>query len=218
MMKFWMALSGLIMIGFLLAHMYGNLKLFAGPEAFNEYAHHLRVIGEPILPREGGLWIFRIVLLAAVIIHAWSAISLWHRDAKATGSGKRYQKQKAVQRSYASYTMRWGGVTLGLFIIFHLLNFTVKSGGDPIVNTGSGSPFDMVHASFQVPWLLIIYIIAMIAVGLHVWHGFWSAFATLGANTSPKTRSVLSGIAVAIAVILVLGFLSGPIAIAAGVI
>lgn len=215
--KFWMALSGLVMIGYLVLHMYGNLKMFAGKVpgtdtyAFDEYAHHLRVIGEPMLPYSGLLWVVRVVLLLAIGVHVWSAFSLWSRDRKATGGARRYANQRAIQRSYASYTMRWGGVVILLFAIYHILNFTIV-----VIDTAPGatSPFVRVYNSFQNPAVLISYAVALIAVGLHVRHGFWSAFATLGANTSPKARAAWNTVAVLLALILVVGFLAGPIAIA----
>lgn len=217
--KFWMALSGLLMIGYLLIHMYGNLKMFAGKDpvtgeyAYDAYAHHLRVMGEPFLPEEGLLWIVRVVLVAAILIHMWSAFTLWSRDRKATGGSRRYAVSKSIQRSYASYTMRWGGVTILLFVIYHILHFTV-----PVIDTAPNatSIFPRVVESFQQPLVLISYLIAMIAVGLHIRHGFWSAFATLGANTSPKSRAIWNGVAILIALAIVLGFVAGPIAILFG--
>ncbi|WP_432560485.1 succinate dehydrogenase cytochrome b subunit [Granulicoccus sp. GXG6511] len=215
MRKFWMALSGLVMVGYLLIHMYGNLKMFAGKTATGEYAydayaHHLRVMGEPLLPENGLLWIVRVVLLAAILVHIWSAFTLWSRAKKASGGSRRYAHSKAIQRSYASYTMRWGGVTILLFVIYHILHFTV-----PVIDTapGAASIFPRVVESFQQPLVLISYLIAMIAVGLHIRHGFWSAFATLGANTSPKSRAIWNTVAIIIALAIVLGFVAGPIAI-----
>ena len=111
------AVSGLIMIGYLLAHMYGNLKVFAGQQAFDDYAHHLRIIGEPMLPYAGLLWIIRVVLLVSVLAHIFAAVSLWRRDRRARGGTKRYYSNKArrgVQRSYASFTLRWGGLIIAL--------------------------------------------------------------------------------------------------------
>ena len=122
-----MAVSGIVLIGYLLAHMYGNLKVFAGQAAFDEYAHHLRTIGEPILPHEGLLWVIRVVLLVAVVAHAYAAVKLWRRNHHGRGGAKRYHSAKAargVQRSYSSFTLRWGGIIIALFVVFHLLNFT----------------------------------------------------------------------------------------------
>lgn len=220
-----MAISGLVMVGYLLMHMYGNLKLFAGrvseagPDqgkwAFDVYAHHLRTMGEPILPYEGLLWIVRVVLLACILVHMWSAFTLWSRAKKAAGGAKRYTKVNSLQRSYSSYTMRWGGVLIVLFVIYHILHFTV-----PVIDTApdAATPYARVVTSFHNPLVLVSYILAMCAVALHVRHGFWSAFATLGANTSPKSRRTWNTVATVIAALLLVGFLSGPLAIALGVI
>ena len=126
-LKALMAVTGLILIGYLLAHMYGNLKIFAGEEAFNDYAHHLRTLGEPILPYSGALWIIRVVLIVSVLAHMYAAFSLWGRAHKARGGTRRYYSNKSrtgVQRTYASFTLRWGGVVILLFVIYHLLHLT----------------------------------------------------------------------------------------------
>ncbi len=220
-LKALMAVSGLIMIGFLLAHMYGNLKVFAGQEAFDEYAEHLRTIGEPILPYGGALWIIRVVLLAAIIAHIYSAATLWRRARRARGgesATKRYQTTKArrgVQRTYASFTMRWGGVTIVLFVIFHLMEFTwgwVHPGG------ASDSPYQRVVDGFGVWWVVLAYTIALIAVGFHLRHGTWSALTTLGANTSSVARRRLNLLAYAVAIVIVVGFLLPPYAILFGLV
>jgi len=127
-----MAVSGLIMVLYLLAHMYGNLKVFSGQAAFDDYARHLRTIGEPFLPYSGALWIVRVVLLASVLVHVYAAIVLWRRARAATAGrgGQRYESRKArrgVQRTYASFTLRWGGVVIALFVVFHVLNLSTRS-------------------------------------------------------------------------------------------
>ncbi len=217
-MKAMMAVSGLIMIGYLLAHMYGNLKVFAGQEAFDDYAHHLRTLGEPILPYGGALWIIRIVLLVAIAAHVYSAVVLWKRDRRARGGTSRYQSSKAkrgVQRSYASFTLRWGGIIIILFIIYHLLHLTwnvVAPGG------ASTSPYERLVNGFQIWWLVIIYTIALLAVGLHLRHGVWSALTTLGANTSATTRRRLNLLAYVVAIVITGGFLLVPYSILFGVV
>jgi succinate dehydrogenase / fumarate reductase, cytochrome b subunit len=220
-LKALMAVSGLIMIGYLLAHMYGNLKIFAGPAAFDEYAHHLRTLGEPILPYGGALWIIRVVLLAAIIAHIYAAATLWRRARVARGgesATKRYQTAKAkkgVQRTYSSFTMRWGGVIIVLFVIYHLMEFTwgwVHPGG------GSASPYQRVVNGFSVWWVVLTYTIALLAVGFHLRHGTWSALTTLGANTSAVARRRLNLLAYAAAFVIVLGFLLPPYAILFGLV
>jgi succinate dehydrogenase / fumarate reductase cytochrome b subunit len=219
-MKALMAVSGLILIGYLLAHMYGNLKVFAGQASFDGYAHHLRTLGEPILPHTGLLWIIRVVLLASVIVHAYSAFVLWSRARTARGGGnaKRYQTSKnrrGVQRSYASFTLRWGGIIILLFVIFHLLHFTwntIHPGG------ASDSPYQRVINGFSVWWVVLAYTVAMVAVGFHLRHGMWSALTTLGANTSALARRRLNGLAYAVAGIVTVGFLLPPFGILLGLV
>ena len=215
-LKYAMAVSGLIMVGYLILHMYGNLRAFSGPDAFNEYAHHLRTFGEPMLPHEGMLWIVRVVLLAAVFLHAYAAITLWRRNKKAAGyvGAKRYQTKQnraGIQRSYASFTMRWGGVTIALFIVFHILNLTTN---DIHPGGAADTPYGKLHNSFEHFWVLLAYTVAMLAVGFHLWHGFWSAFTTLGQNYSAKRRdSFWNSAAIVVAVVITAGFLAPPFSI-----
>jgi succinate dehydrogenase / fumarate reductase, cytochrome b subunit len=211
-----MAVTGLILIGYLLAHMYGNLKVFAGPTAFNEYAHHLRTLGEPILPYSGVLWIIRVILLVSIFAHMYAAFTLWSRARRARGGVRRYHSNKArlgVQRTYASFTLRWGGVVIVLFVIYHLLHLTwnvIHPGG------AAATPYDRVVNGFQIWSVVLGYTIAVIAVGLHVRHGTWSALTTLGANTSSLARQRLNAIAYAVAGLLTIGFLLPPFAILFG--
>lgn len=214
-----MAVSGLIMIGYLLAHMYGNLKVFAGQASFDEYAHHLRTIGEPVLPHTGLLWIVRVVLLVSVLAHIYSAVVLWSRARKARGGGaKRYYSSKnrlGVQRSYSSFTMRWGGVIIALFVIYHLLHLTanvIAPGG------ASASSYERVVNGFQIWWVVVSYTIAMIAVAFHLRHGIWSALTTLGANTSAAARRRLNTLAYLVTGVITIGFLLPPYGILLGLV
>jgi succinate dehydrogenase / fumarate reductase cytochrome b subunit len=219
-LKALMAVSGLIMVLYLLAHMYGNLKVFAGQQSFDSYAEHLRTLGEPILPHTGALWIIRVVLLASVIGHAYAAFKLWARARRGRGGGtaKRYQSTKGrtgVQRSYASFTLRWGGIVIGLFVIFHLLHFTwntIHPGG------ASDSPYQRVVNGFGVWWVVVSYTIAMLAVGFHLRHGMWSALTTLGANTSAAARHRLNLLAYVVAGLVTIGFLLPPYSILLGLV
>ncbi|MEO6793724.1 MAG: succinate dehydrogenase cytochrome b subunit [Mycobacterium sp.] len=213
-----MAVSGLIMVLFLLVHMYGNLKVFSGQVAFDDYAHHLRTVGEPFLPHAGALWMVRVMLLVSVVLHIGAALILWKRARAATSGrgGWRYESTRArggVQRSYASFTMRWGGVTVAAFIVYHLLHLTTNT-----IHPGGASPSPYVRLvdGFQVWWVVVSYTIALIAVGLHLRHGFWSAFATLGANTSIRRRRHLNVAAVVVAVVITTGFLVVPYSVLFG--
>ncbi|HEX5905862.1 MAG TPA: succinate dehydrogenase cytochrome b subunit [Propionibacteriaceae bacterium] len=215
-LKALMAVTGLILIGYLLAHMYGNLKIFAGAEAFNEYAHHLRALGEPLLPHTGALWIIRVVLLISVLGHMYAAFNLWSRAHKARGGTRRYYSNKSrtgVQRTYASFTLRWGGVVILLFVIYHLLHLTWN-----IIHPGGAAaePYDRVVNGFQIWSVVLAYTIAMIAVGFHVRHGTWSALTSLGANTSSLARRRLNVLAYAVAGVVTVGFLLPPFAILFG--
>lgn len=213
-----MAATGLIMVLFLMVHMYGSLKLFLGPAAFDDYAVHLRTIGEPYLPYAGALWIVRAVLLASVLIHIGAALALWGRSRRATGGrgGWRYASGKArrgIQRSYASFTLRWGGVSIALFIVFHLLQLTTGT-----IHPGGASPsaYRRTVAGFQDWWVVAIYTLALLAVGLHIRHGIWSACASLGANTSVRRRRVLNAWAVAVSLVITVGFLVPAYAVVFG--
>ncbi|MEO6881813.1 MAG: succinate dehydrogenase cytochrome b subunit [Mycobacteriaceae bacterium] len=214
-----MAVSGLVMVLYLLAHMYGNLKVFAGQASFDGYADFLRTVGEPLLPFGGLLWIVRVVLGVAVVAHIFSAVVLWRRSRHATagGGGGRYESTKArtgVQRSYASFTMRWGGVTLLLFIVFHVLQLSA----DNVIHPGgaSVSPYERVVNGFGIWWVVLVYTVALLALGLHLRHGFWSAFASLGANTSAARRRHLNQVAVGVSLVITIGFLLPPYAILLG--
>jgi succinate dehydrogenase / fumarate reductase, cytochrome b subunit len=213
-----MAVTGLIMLGYLIAHMYGNFKIFAGQQAFDEYAEHLRTMGEPILPHAGLLNVIRVVLIISVIAHAYAAFALWRRANVARGGAKRYHTSKnktGVQRTYASFTLRWGGLIILLFVIYHLLHLTVN-----VVAPGgaSESPYGRVVNGFEIWWVVLSYTIAMIAVGAHLRHGTWSALTTLGANTGPAARRRINALAYAVAAIVTLGFLLPPFSILLGLV
>lgn len=207
-----MAVSGLIMLGYLVAHMVGNLKIFFGPDEYNRYGHWLRTMGDPVLHYSWGLWLVRVVLVAAVVLHAVSAYQLSRRDIKARPAKYVHKKPRA---SYATRTMRWGGVILALFILWHLLDLTtgtVHSGGFQ-----EGHPYQNVVDTFSTWYGNVIYIVAMLAMGLHVQHGFWSAAQTLGVGSAARDR-VLKTLATLLAVVLTAGFVSVPVAVMTGLV
>jgi succinate dehydrogenase cytochrome b subunit len=207
-----MALTGLIGIGYVILHMIGNLKVFLGEQAFNDYARFLRTFGEPVLPYSTVLWIIRLVLLGAVALHITAAYQLTRMDW--AGRPVRYARKKDVQATFASRTMRWGGVILFLFIIYHIAHITL---GIVHPDFQEGNAYHNFVVAFQVWWVTIIYVAAMLALGLHVYHGFWSLFQTLGLNSRAYTQ-LLRGLALLIALVLVVGFLSGPLGVLFGVI
>ena len=213
-LKLLMALSGLVFIGFVLLHMYGNLKAFAGHDAYNEYAHHLRTLGEPMLPHEGALWIIRVVLLGSLVVHVYAAFTLWRRSRNARTV--KYVVKKHTGAIPASRMMRFGGVALLLFLVWHLLNFTVGK-----VNVSGGAtndPYNLLVDSFDVWWLTLIYLAAMAMLGAHLHHGTWSACQTLGITGTERARTLAKRFAFTLAVIISGGFALVPIFVLAGVI
>ena len=197
-----MAITGVLFILFVLGHMYGNLKAFSGQESFNDYAEHLREIGEPILPHGGALWIIRIGLIASLAIHVACAVALWRRASQARPV--RYVVTKRVHSSLSSRTMRWGGVTILVFLVWHLLNFSIGRINPSTGATGgsAGDPYSLLVDTFDVWWMTIIYLIAMAALGMHLHHGTWSSLQTLGWTTTPaaRVRAKTAGWVVAIVV------------------
>ncbi|QHC21675.1 succinate dehydrogenase [Streptomyces sp. GS7] len=206
-----MAVSGIVMLLYLVVHMMGNLKIFFGPPDFNAYAAWLRTIGEPFLHHEWFLWLARVVLVAAVVTHAVAAYQLSRRDIAARPAKYAHQRRRA---SYATRTMRWGGVILGLFIVWHILDLTTLT-----VNprAEAGHPYENVVATFSTWYGDVIYIVAMLALGLHVRHGFWSAAQTLGANRPGRDR-LLKGLANVLAAVLTAGFIAVPVSVMTGVV
>lgn len=213
-LKMLMAGSGLIFIGFVLLHMYGNLKAFSGHDAFNEYAHHLRTMGTPILPESGALWIIRAVLVGSLVVHVYCALTLWNRAKQARTI--RYQVKKHTGAIFASRLMRWGGVTLLLFIIWHLLNFTI--GKVNVKGGATNDPYNLLVDTFDTWWLTLIYLVAMAMLGAHLHHGTWSAMQTLGLTGTERARVRSKRLAFAVAVVVSGGFSLVPIFVLAGVI
>ncbi len=213
-LKLMMAVSGLLFILYVLLHMYGNLKAFAGHDAYNEYAHHLRTLGEPMLPESGFLWVLRVLLLLALIVHVYAAVALWRRAAKART--QQYQVKRNRNSSFSSRWMRWGGVTLLLFIVWHLLNFTI--GKVNVAGGATNDPFNLLVDSFGVWWLTLIYLVAMLALALHLHHGTWSAAQTLGFTSTARSRRNAKAAGWALAVVIAGGFSLVPLAVLSGII
>lgn len=213
MTKIVMALSGAVFVLYVLLHMYGNLKMFSGQRAFDDYAHHLRTLGEPILPYSGALWIIRVVLVVALVAHAFSAFSLWKRAHDARGT--RYAVRRAAVATLSSRTMRWGGVALLLFVVFHLLQFTFVTF---TVGGAFVSPYERVYAAFEEWWVVAVYLAALLALAMHLRHGVWSAFQTLGMTSNPRSARTARATAVLTAAVVAGGFALPPLSIALGII
>lgn len=209
-LKWAMAISGILFVLFVLLHMYGNLKAFSGQEAFDGYAASLRTLLYPYLPHEGFLWIQRVVLLVAVVVHAGAAIALWRRAR--TARPQRYVVTKRTAQTYSARTVRWGGLILLAFIIFHLLQFTTLT-----INVGGtfDSPYERLVAAFSHWWLYLVYLVAIVMLTMHVRHGVWSALQTLGASDRSRQRAI-NLLAYVVAAALLIGFMLPPTAILLG--
>jgi succinate dehydrogenase / fumarate reductase, cytochrome b subunit len=200
-----MAITGLILFGFVIGHMLGNLQVFMGAKQMNAYAAMLKANATL-------LWGVRIVLLVGVILHIVAAVQLTRMSQRSRPEG--YHYKDVIQADYAARTMRWSGPIIAVFVIYHLLHFT----------TGSVHPQFDVHdvyhnviSGFRVWPVSLFYIIAMVALAFHLWHGVWSLFQTLGL-INPKSNKIIHRLAAIATLALVIGFISIPMAVLAGLI
>jgi succinate dehydrogenase cytochrome b subunit len=200
-----MAVSGIILLLFVLGHMLGNLQVFEGPDQFNKYAVLLRTLPE-------ALWAVRIILLIMVILHIVTAVQLAVRKKQARPIG--YAKKENTVSSYASRTMYWSGPIVLAFIIYHLLDFTF---GNLNPNYVEGNVYHNVIASFSNPIISAWYIFSMLLLALHLRHGAWSMFQSLGV-AHPRHNAFLKKAAIVFAVIIFFGFISVPVGVLAGVV
>jgi len=208
--KIAMASTGIVLVLFVIVHMIGNLKLYQGPERLNAYAEFLREAGGPALGRGEVLWIARIVLLAAVLIHVTAAIQLARQSRAARPVG--YRRTPHEELTYASRTMRWGGIIIFLFVVYHLLHFTTGTLHPDFI---AGDVYHNMVVGFQSWPTSVAYMLAMLALGFHLYHGIWSMTQTLGVN-HPRCDRLRRPIALLIAGAVVLGNLSFPISVLAG--
>jgi succinate dehydrogenase / fumarate reductase cytochrome b subunit len=213
-LKLLMAASGVFFIGFVLTHMYGNLKAFGGQDAFDEYAEHLRTLGTPTLPYAGLLWMMRVGLIVSLVVHVAAAVALWRRARKARPV--KYVMKKRTGATFASLMMRWGGVTILLFVVWHLLNFSI--GRVNVTGGPTDDPYNLLVDSFQTWWLTLIYLVAMAMLGAHLHHGIFSATQTLGLTGNARTRTLSKRVAFTLAVIIAGGFSLVPLGVLFGVI
>jgi succinate dehydrogenase / fumarate reductase cytochrome b subunit len=207
-----MAVTGIMLFGFVLVHMIGNLKLYLGESHLNEYGEWLRAVGAPALPHGGALWIARIVLLLAVVLHIDAALKLTIMNRKARPIG--YRKSDVIEADYASRTMRWGGVIIFLFVIYHLMHFTW---GNAHPDFRPGEPYHNLVVGFSIWWVSLFYILANLALGFHLYHGLWSMFQSLGWN-HPRFNHWRRSFAVAFAIIVTLGNISFPLSVMSGLV
>ena len=207
-----MAVSGLVFVMFLLFHSYGNLKMFLGQEAYDHYAHWLKeeAFG-PIFTHGGFIWVFGAAMLLLLIIHMWAAAVTWKRSRRARRS--RYVVKKNAADAYAARTMRMSGVMLFFLIVFHLLHFTTAT-----VRTGftaDNSPYERMVLTFQQPLWVVVYVIFIGLAAMHVAHGFWSAFQSLG-WVRAGTRNLMVIVSGLVGGLVFLMFALPPLAIVTG--
>jgi succinate dehydrogenase / fumarate reductase cytochrome b subunit len=213
-LKLVMAVSGALLVLFLFAHAAGNLKIFVSLPDFDHYAEWLRELGTPLLPHAWFLWIQRVGLLVAIGLHIWAATALTIRAKKARPV--KYAHRPKIQGSYAARTMRWGGVIIVLFVIYHILDLTT---GHLNPEGGDSNPSARVVADFAPErwYVTLFYVVSVVAVGFHLRHGIWSAFRTLGQQTTKGERRA-QAVALTLSVLLVAMYLSVPVAVLTGLV
>ncbi len=205
--KIVMGVTGLIGIGFVILHMAGNLLAFRGPDAINAYAHFLASTGE-------ALWLLRTVLIVAVILHVIAAYQLTMQNRASRPIG--YVKRDPQVSTWAVRTMRLGGVVLLIFIPLHIMHFT-NPGWRPTGEFVKADVYASIVTSFRVWWITLFYVVAMISLGFHLYHGAWSSVRSIGV-AQPSERPLHRRIALVIAVAVWLGFTAVPVAVFAGLI
>ena len=214
-LKLIMAVTGVIFGLFVIVHMLGNLKVFAGAGDFNAYAAFLRSVGAPAVPEEGLPWIFRIVLLVAVVLHVYGAFALHGRARQSRGKFRR-QGMVSNWNTFTARTMIITGIVLLAFIIFHILDLTIGAAVAP-ADFVHGEAYANVVASFSRPAVAIWYIIAQLALLLHLSHGLWTATSDLGI-TGARWRKVLLFLSGLIPLLVVVGNIAIPVAVLTGVV
>jgi succinate dehydrogenase / fumarate reductase, cytochrome b subunit len=233
-LKLLMALTGVVFALFVTVHMVGNLKVYTGPAHFDDYAHWLRTLAEPLLPYEGALWIFRVVLLTCLIAHVGAAFLLTGRARAARGRFRRRGALRlyplgrterpsvptrllATLRSFTARTMLVGGAVLLLFIVFHILDLTVGARPAASAEFAQGQAYANLVASFSRPAVGIFYLLAMAVLGAHLLHGLWTVINDLGV-TGHRLRQVLVAIGGVLACAVMAGNMSIPIAVWTGLV
>lgn len=212
--KWMMALTGIGLLGYVLAHMIGNLKIFLGAVEINDYAEALRQLFHPLLPAQSVLLVFRIGLIAMFVIHIWAALVLTRRNRSARGDIRYQAKRQYDAVNYANRTMRWTGTIILLFVLFHLADLTFGNANPDFV---SGEVYDNIVASFERTWVAVIYIAAQIALALHIYHGAWSMFQSIGL-ANPRYNDWRRWFAAGFALLILIGNVSIPLAVQLGAI
>jgi succinate dehydrogenase / fumarate reductase cytochrome b subunit len=202
-----MAVTGIVLLGYVTVHMLGNLKAFFGPGSLDGYGRWLREILEPVFGHAGILWLVRAVLVASVALHIITATQL-ARQAHAARPVA-YRHRTRIQGGYAARTMRWGGVIIALFVVYHILDLTT---GTLNPHGVQGEIYRNVTADFRHWYVILVYTVAVLALGFHVRHGIWSAARSLGFT------AIGHPLALGYATMITAGFLAVPYAVLFGVI
>jgi len=203
-----LAVSGLVLFGFVIGHMLGNLQVFLGPEVYNAYAAGLK----HNLPL---LWGTRTVLIVSVVVHIWLTLDLYSRSLAARQIG--YRQKRNVVTTYAASAMKYSGPALLLYIIFHIAHFTapgLQFGEAPFNETDVYSNF---VSSFRVPWLAGVYVLANLCLGMHLYHGSWSLLQSLGVN-HPRYNALRRRLSIGLALLVTAGNVAMPLAVLFGII
>ena len=207
-MKVLMAVTGVVLFGFLIGHVAGNLLVFAGPAKMDEYARFLKA-------NLGLLWGVRLILLASVAVHIAAAVRL--TKLKADARPVEYDLKRSRASSYAARTMMWSGPIIALFVVYHILHFTTGHAHHSHPDFRMETVYDNVVTAFSRPLVSLVYIAAMLAVGLHLWHGLWSMLQTVGLNR-PHLEPALRRAAVVVAVLIFGGFIAIPLGVLTGIV
>ncbi len=211
--KYVMAVTGIVLMGYVLAHMIGNLKIYQGQEDFDRYAEFLRELLYPIVPESGTLWLMRLALIAAFVLHIVAAAQLTAMNRRARPDAYR-AKRDYVAADFAARTMRWTGVIVLLFVVYHLADLTfhwVNPAAD------GATPYERLVASFSNPLVAGFYLVSNLALGVHLYHGGWSLFQSMGWNNR-RFNHWRRSFAIAFAVIVTVGNLSFPLAVQLGIV
>lgn len=216
--KIVVAVTGAILALYVLLHMLGNLKAFQGTgegdggPAIDHYAEWVRTVGEPAIPREGILWAIRVVLVLALVLHVTGVIQLTRRNRAARPAGS--LRATRIQRSWASRTMLVTGLLLLVFVVFHILQFTTRT--IDITPLAAGTVYLNLYEAFREWYFVLIYVAAVSALGLHLWHGVWSATQTWGAD-APNRNRTLRRFAAGTAMVVAVGFAAVPVCFWVGI-
>jgi len=200
-----MAVTGFVLCGFVAGHMIGNLQVFSGPEKLNHYAEFLQSLG-------GALWAIRLILLACVVLHIVAALQLLQNKNQARPEA--YVRKASIATSYAARTMIWSGPIVAFFLIYHLLHFTTGQAHPQFIR---GDVYHNVITGFQNPAVAIFYMVGNVLLAIHLYHGVWSMFQTMGVN-HPRYTPLLRTVAKLFGFVIGAGNVSMPLAVLAGIV